>query len=206
MRTFVVAVALLFIVGIAAGVAGEKRAAQTVTDLKLAIRGETTASAKYAAYAAKAREEGLPKIALLFEAASKAEQIHANNHRAALGQLGETMGKFEPKFEVKSTADNLKDAIKGETYEVTTMYPDFLKSAKDGEVDIALISFTYAYKTEQKHKALYEKALSALEAKEMSSMASKYQVCSTCGNTYEGDGPARCGISMTPKERFLTIE
>ncbi len=205
MRIFVPAVLLLLIISLGMAFATEKRPAQTIADLKTAIRGESTASAKYAAFATKAREEGFPKIALLFEAASKAEQIHANNHRAALGQLGETMGKLEPKFEVKSTRENLQSAIKGETYEITSMYPEFLRNARDGEVDIAVISFTYAYKTEQKHKALYEKALGALDAGDMNSMASQYQVCSTCGNTYEGEAPARCGISMTPKERFITI-
>ena len=39
-----------------------------------------------------------------------------------------------------------------------------------------------------------------------SSLVNKYFVCSTCGNTYENDSPERCGISMTPKERFITIQ
>ncbi len=205
MRNLIIGLISFLVTIFTIGQAAEKRPAQTIADLKTAIRGETTASEKYAAYAVKAREEGFPKIALLFEAASKAEAIHANNHQAALNQLGEPMGKFTPKFEVKTTKENLQDAIRGETYEVSSMYPEFLKNAKDGEIDIAMISFTYAYKTEQKHKALYEKALGALQANEMSAMASQYQVCSTCGNTYEGEAPARCGISMTPKERFLTI-
>src|SRR5665648_227347 len=45
-----------------------------------AFKGETTASAKYAAYSKKAEEEGFHEIALLFNAASKSEKIHATNH------------------------------------------------------------------------------------------------------------------------------
>ncbi len=178
----------------------------TIKNLKAAITGESTASAKYAAYAKKAKEEGYAKIALLFEAASKSESIHAGNHRAALEQLGAKMEKISPKFEVKSTKENLNDAVKGESYEVATMYPGFIETANKNQVSIALISFNYAYQTEKKHKVLYEHALEMLNAGKENTLASKYMVCSTCGNTYDGEAPNRCGISMTPKDRFITID
>lgn len=180
--------------------------ATTVNNIKDAIKGETTASAKYAAYAKKAKEEGLAKVALLFQAASKAESIHANNHRAVLEQLGVKMDSFKPEFAVKSTKENLQDAINGETYEVTTMYPGFLKSAQDENVNLALISFNYAYQTEKKHQAMYKNALDQVNNGKEKTLSAKYMVCTTCGNTYDGEAPARCGISMTPKERFVTIQ
>ena len=178
----------------------------TIKDLKAAITGESTASAKYAAYAKKAKDEGYNKVALLFEAASKSESIHAGNHIAALEQLGVKMDKVTPKFEVNSTKENLKDAIKGESYEVATMYPDFIKTANKNKVNIALLSFNYAYQTEKKHKVLYQNALDQLNAGKENMLASKYMVCSTCGNTYDGEAPNRCGISMTPRDRFITIQ
>lgn len=178
---------------------------KVVDDLKAAFTGETTASAKYAAYANKAESEGLQKVALLFQAASKAESIHAGNHKAALEQLGASAPDVKPKYDVKTTRENLKDAIAGETYESTNMYPGFIEDGNAAKVTIALISFNYAYKTELKHKALYEAALKALESNKVETMASSYQVCTTCGNTYEGKGPARCGICMTSSDRFLDI-
>ena len=186
--------------------AGTPPADLTVNNLKEALTGETTASAKYLAFSKKAKEEGYNKIALLFEAASKAEGIHANNHRAVLEQLNVKVGKIEPKFEVKSTKENLEDAIKGESYEVANMYPGFIKNAQDGNVNLALISFNYAYQTEKKHKAMYQNALEKLNNKQENTLSSLYMVCTTCGNTYDGEAPKRCGISMTPRERFLTIE
>ena len=178
---------------------------KTVDNLKAAIIGETTASAKYLAYSKKAKEEGHDKVALLFEAASKSEGVHANNHRAVLEQLGIKMDDFKPEYSVKSTKENLQDAINGESYEVETMYPDFIKAASEGNVNLATISFNYAYKTEMKHKELYKDALSKLNEKQESSLASNYYVCPTCGNTYAGDAPNRCGISMTSRDRFLEI-
>jgi rubrerythrin len=178
---------------------------KTIDNLKAAITGETTASAKYAAYAKKAREEGYTKIALLFEAASKAEAIHAGNHRAVVDQMGSTMETVSPAFEVKSTKENLEDAIKGESYEVATMYPEFIRLASASKSNTALLSFNYAFKTEKKHKELYLKALAALKDKKVDLLPGQYFVCTTCGNTYDNEAAARCGICMTPKERFITF-
>ena len=184
----------------------EKSNSKTVDNLKSAIIGETTASAKYLAYSKKAKEEGLNKIALLFEAASKSEGIHANNHRSVLEQIGITMEQVNPKYDVKTTKENLQDAINGESYEVATMYPDFIKTATNNNVNLAVISFNYAYQTEKKHKELYKDALDKLNNKKADTLPSNYFVCSTCGNTYAGEAPNRCGISMTPKDRFISIK
>jgi len=67
------------------------------------------------------------------------------------------------------------------------------------------MSLNYAYKTEQKHKPLYEKALAALQNNTVKSLASVYYVCPTCGNTYDTSAPKRCGISMTSSEKFIKI-
>ena len=61
---------------------------KTIENLKAAITGETTASAKYAAFAAKAKEEKQDKIAVLFAAASRAEAFHAKKETEALEKLG----------------------------------------------------------------------------------------------------------------------
>jgi rubrerythrin len=170
-----------------------------------AYKGETTASAKYAAYSQKAEEEGYHEIAMLFKAASKAEGIHAGNHKAVMAQSGKSVPDFNPEFTVNSTVENLKDAIEGETYEVTTMYPEFLTNANKAGNQLALISLNYAYKTEQKHKVFYEKALTALENDNVESLPTVYYVCPTCGNTYETAAPTRCGISMTSGDKFVEI-
>jgi len=179
---------------------------KTIENLKAGIKGETTASAKYAAFAVKAREEGKVAIGKLFDAASKAEAIHATNHKKVLTGLGETMGDFKPAFEVKSTAENLQAAIEGETYEVTTMYPQFLADAKAENVEKATKSFTWAFDTEKKHAAFYKKALEAINAKTENTLASEYAVCPVCGNTYEkATMDDKCAFCHTAKEKFIMI-
>jgi rubrerythrin len=175
-------------------------------NMKDAFKGETTASAKYAAYSKKAEEEGYHEIALLFKAASASEKIHAGNHRAVLREGDQEIPSFTPEFTVKSTKENLKDAIAGETYEITTMYPEFIVNANKAGNQLSLMSLNYAYKTEQKHQPLYEKALAALENNNVKSLPSVFYVCPTCGNTYDTKAPNRCGISMTSSEKFIKID
>ena len=179
--------------------------AKTTENLQTAFKGETNASAKYAAYSKKAEQEGQHEIALLFKAASSAENIHANNHKAVLQESGVAVPAIKPEFTVKKTKENLQDAIAGETYEATIMYPEFLTAANAAGNQMALISLNYAYKTEKKHRVLYEAALTALQNNTTKTLASVYYVCPTCGNTYETTPPARCGISMTAGEKFIKI-
>lgn len=180
--------------------------ATNIKNLVAAYTGETTASAKYAAFSKKAQEEGFTQIALLFKATSTSENIHANNHRAVLEEMGETIPVIKPEFTVKTTLENLADAISGESYEITTMYPDFIATANSADNEIAGTSLKYAYRTEQKHKLLYEKALTALQTNQVNTLSSEYVVCPTCGNTYDSKPPKRCRISMTKGERFIKIE
>lgn len=186
--------------------AGTDAKTTMINNLIDAFKGETTASAKYAAYSKKAQEEGYTQIALLFKATSISENIHAGNHRAVLEDLGEKVPNVKPAFTVKTTAENLKDAIAGEGYEITTMYPDFIKNAQAADGKLALISLNYAYKTEQRHKPLYETALAALESNKVNNLESVYYVCQTCGNTFDGTAPKRCNISMTSSERFTKVD
>ncbi|WP_051621223.1 rubrerythrin family protein [Leeuwenhoekiella sp. MAR_2009_132] len=177
----------------------------TIKNMQDAYKGETTAHFKYAAYSQKADEEGHPEIALLFKAASGAELIHAGNHKVVLQRMGEAIPKIIPEFTVKSTAENLKEAIEGESYEFNTMYPEFIKNANDAGNYMAQISLTYAYKVEQKHRDFYIEALAALEKGTDDSLAKLYFLCPTCGNTYATVAPARCEISMTDSKLFIKV-
>jgi rubrerythrin len=179
---------------------------KTIENLKAGITGETTASAKYAAFAKKAMEEGNDTIAKLFEAASKAESIHAANHTKVLEELGEKMEPVTPQFEVKTTAENLQAAIDGETHEFEAMYPDFITAAKEEKVEKAVKSFTWALDTEKKHAEFYKIALTTLKTGSETGLPSAFLVCPVCGNTYEAvTADNKCAFCQTEKGKFIAI-
>jgi len=177
---------------------------KSIEGLKDAYNGESTASAKYAKFSEAAKKEGLNNIAKMFLATSRAEAIHAANHKKVLVKLGETVGDpIIGKFEVKTTAENLVDASNGETYELTTMYPGFIKSADAENENGAKKSFTWAMDTEKKHNSFYLKASEAIKAEIEKSFPGEWYVCPVCGNTYDvRNVKLACDFCMAPKAKF----
>ena len=188
------------------GISGAKegKTGKTLDNLQTAYNGESNANAKYLAYALKAEEEGFHKVARLFRAAASAEEVHLKNHAEVIKGMGSTpMAKIKLP-EVKSTRENLEDAIKGETYEQTTMYPEFLAQAKKEKNPAAIQTFTYAQEAEAEHAKLYKKALSGLGAWKKADVY--FYVCPICGYTVEGKPDFNyCPVCATPEEDYLII-
>ncbi len=157
----------------------------TQDNLMAAFAGESQANRKYTAYAKKAEAEGKLNAAKLFRAAADAETIHALKHFDVAGKVG-------------STADNLKDAVAGETYEYKDMYPDFVKQAEAEGNKGAIISFTGAMKAEEVHARLYQEALDNLDAEG----EVFYYLCPVCGNI-EKAVPEKCPICGAPGSKFI---
>ena len=162
---------------------------QTEKNLKEAFAGESQANRKYLAFAKQAERDGYPQAAKLFRAAAEAETVHAHAHLRTLG-------------EVKSTADNLKAAISGETFEFKTMYPDMIKTAEAEGNKAALRSFTFANEVEKIHAKLYQKALDNLS----SLPEADYYVCSVCGYTCEDEAPDTCPVCNAKKKAFFKVD
>jgi rubrerythrin len=151
----------------------------TVENLKTAFAGESQANRKYLAFARKAEKDGYPVIAKLFRAAAEAETIHALSHLQNMGGIG-------------TTAENLKEAFAGETYEYSDMYPPMLEQAK-GEGHKAKTMLEYATKAEKVHADLYKQALEALQSgKDLSEM--DIYLCPVCGHLEFGKPPEKCPI------------
>lgn len=178
--------------------------AATITNLQTAFNGESNAQARYLAFAKKAEAEGYGEVASLFRAAAKAEDIHANNHAVVIRKLGAAP---EAKIEtpvVKSTKENLEAAIKGESYERDTMYPDFLKQAREVRNTDAIQTFNFAKTAEAEHAKLYSEALKNLD-KLKGTKARDYFVCSVCGYTVTKVDFSKCPSCFSPKEKYETV-
>jgi rubrerythrin len=158
--------------------------------LKEAFAGESQANRKYLAFAVKADQEGFPQVARLFRAAAEAETIHAHNHLKALNGI-------------RTTKENLQEAIIGETHEFKKMYPEMIEAAKAEAQKVAERSFNYANSAEKVHAELYQKLLDGLgKAQGVYS----YYVCPLCGYTTEKQAPSKCPICGAKGEMFKRIE
>ena len=162
---------------------------KTEKNLLEAFAGESQANRTYLAFARKAEDEGYKQIAKLFRAAAEAETVHALSHLRETGK-------------VKSTEENLQQAIGGETHEFQSMYPKMIDEANAEGAKGALRSFNFANQVEKIHADLYKKALAQLGKNQ----EVDYTVCQVCGNTVEGDPPDTCPICGAPKKMFKKIE
>ena len=106
--------------------------------------------------------------------------------------------------QVKTTRENLEAAIKGETYERDTMYPEFLKQARVDRNKAAIKSLNFAKQAEAEHAKLYTAALGNLE-KLKGSKSVTFFICPSCGYTTRDAALAKCPTCFTPKERFEKV-
>ena len=146
----------------------------TIKNLESALAGESQAHIKYRYFAKIAREEGYEDVAKHFEHTADQELLHAWGHLELL------IGR-------PTTKECLEKAIEGETYEFTTMYPEFKRAAEyegnsramreanhqieeskeHAEQFIAVLAraekrFAALQKVEQRHAAAYQQVLEAL--------------------------------------------
>ena len=164
----------------------------TTEDLQAAFAGESQANRKYLAFAAKAEKEGFSQVARLFRAVAEAETIHAHSHLKVLDG-------------VKGTAENLKAAMDGESYEFNEMYPGFIKTAEAEGNKKAVRSMTYAMEVEKIHHDLFKQALAAIEGGADLESLSIY-FCPVCGHTEIGTPPENCPVCNVKGEKYLSIE
>jgi rubrerythrin len=178
------------------------KTATTLENLQVAFNGESNARAKYLAFAEKAGAEGYGKVAALFRAAARAEEIHAKNHAVVIRRMGaEPAADIQP-VEVKSTPENLQAAIVGETYEYETMYAGFLVQARAAGEAQAERTFDYASEAERGHARLYSEALAHLDAWKV---AAPFYVCPACSHTVTEVEFARCPVCSTRGETFEKV-
>jgi rubrerythrin len=159
-------------------------------NLKEAFAGESQANRKYLAFAVKADQEGFPQAARLFRAAAEAETVHAHAHLRALKGI-------------RSTKENLVEAVAGETHEFKSMYPAMIEAAKSEGNKEAERTFHFANEVEKIHAALYQNMLDHLESVQDDY---SYYVCPVCGYTVEKEAPENCPVCGAKGKMFKKID
>ena len=165
------------------------KGSKSESNLYEAFAGESQANRKYLAFADKADAEGQKQVAKLFRAAAAAETVHAHAHLRTAGGIN-------------TTAENLKEAIAGETEEFVSMYPKMIEEAISEGQETALRSFKFANDVEKVHAILYQKAFDNLGNNE----DVDYYVCKVCGNTIEGEPHGPCSVCQAGPVAFFKVD
>ena len=164
---------------------------KTQENLMAAFAGESQARNMYTYFAKVARKEGYHYIAKIFEETALNEMRHAKEEFVKAGKLGDTVA-------------NLQEAIDGEHYETTQMYPEFAEQADaDGEKEAAIL-FRMIARVEAEHRDRYKKLLEMVENGTVYKRDRPIKwKCSKCGYIHEGtEPPPKCPACKHPKEYY----
>ena len=104
---------------------------------------------------------------------------------------------------IRSTKENLAEAIAGETHEFKSMYPGMIEAAKAEGHKEAERSFVFANEVEKIHAALYQQALDHLDNAQE---AYSYYVCPVCGFTAEKEAPETCPVCGAKGKMFKKVD
>lgn len=174
---------------------------KTQENLLKAFAGESMARNKYTEYAAKAREEGYQGIARIFEETADNERVHAEREREFIKEEVKTNTDLEIFGPVASTLENLKDAMVGENYETSEMYPGFEKVAREeGEDEIATV-FKEIGEVEEKHRDRYQDLIAKVETGKVFELDEEIEwKCLNCGYIHKGtSAPEKCPACGKPQ-------
>jgi rubrerythrin len=119
---------------------------KTDENLKIAFADESQTNIEYLAYAHRAIDDGFIEVAQIFREAAGAEVIHALSHLMTMNV-------------VRTTKENLREAAEGESLEIMSMYPKFIKEAEEEGRTEAAESFRIAFEREKHHRDMFRKAL-----------------------------------------------
>ncbi len=132
---------------------------KTGKNLKAAFAKSAQANLRYLYFAQKADLEGYNDVSAVFRSTAEGETGHAHGHLEYLAEVGDpATGK-----PIGGTADNLRAAVAGETYEYTDMYPGMARTAREEGFDEIADWFETLAKAEKSHAGRFQKALDTLD-------------------------------------------
>ena len=164
---------------------------KTAQNLETAFAGESGARNKYTFFASKAKKEGYPTIAKIFEETAANEKEHAEMWYKYL-------------HTIDGTVENLLTAAAGENYEWTDMYDSFAKVADEEGFHALAAKFRGVAAIEKSHEERYRALLKNVEMKEVFARSSvKVWECRNCGHIVVGtEAPAACPVCAHPQSYF----
>ena len=166
---------------------------ETIKNLARAFIGESQARNRYDFYAKIAKKDGYEQIAATFQETALQEHEHAKWILKMMNDINEDNKSNDIEVDGKvsivlaTTEENLQEAVSGENYEHTNMYPEFADTAeKEGLKEVAIRIRAIA-KAEEHHEERYKKLLEQLKKRSLFKKDEEIQwVCRKCGYVHIG--------------------
>ena len=187
---------------------------QTIQNLSKAFIGESQARNRYTIYSKVAKKEGFEQIASIFLTTAEQERQHAKWLFKLINELKKDNPDHESLDEIKveataptifdDTTANLKAAIAGESYEHTTMYPEFANMAEQEGFNMIAARLKAIAEAEKFHEERYNKLLKQVEKGTVFQKDQDVEwVCRKCGYIHKGNQPLEnCPSCSHPKAYF----
>lgn len=175
----------------------------TLENLKKTYNSGMNAQAKYLAYATKAKSEGYLKVAKLFRAVAKSENMQAVGYAKVLKAMGHKAAAGIAKAKVGATKDNLHTAINLMTYESQVTYPDFIKQAGTDKNEDAAKVFTNTRAVDANENRLLVAAAADLENWKADG---DFFICKVCGNVVSKLDFQNCPVCNAPVSEFEKVK
>jgi len=171
---------------------------ETLKNLHKAFIGESQARNRYTMWSKQASTDGYDQISGIFLETAEQEREHAQQLSKMINQLLAKNNKKQGPVEVEAegaamfgdTKTNLKNAIAGETFETTKMYPGFAKTAEEEGLHEVAGRLKAIGVAESHHAERYSKLLKVLEDKTIfKKTTAQVWVCRKCGYQHKGVSP-----------------
>lgn len=162
----------------------------TAANLATAVATETASHQRYLACAARADADGRPRIAGLFRAAARGDDVRARFHRRLIGEEAKSTPSG-PAVALGTTLENVVAAIETETVAATELYARMLAHAAAEESGKVQDVFFFAKAGAEGRASLFGFALDRLNAGADLGGSDAYFVCTLCG-AVECSNPGTC--------------
>ncbi|WP_013323477.1 rubrerythrin family protein [Gloeothece verrucosa] len=132
----------------------------TLKNLEAAFGGESMANRKYLFFADVVQKLGFSELSKLFKETANQETQHAFAHFSLLHPelVVTNAAALSDEEKQKIAARCLELAIEGETYEYTTMYPEFAAAAKEDKDESAAAEFESQAQESAEHAQQFQQA------------------------------------------------
>lgn len=167
---------------------------RTEKNVMAAIIGEALARNRYTFAASIAKKEGYQYLSKIFEETAGHETEHANRLAEFLEDGEVEISDKYPMNLIGTTIKNLRNAIDGEHYEHSSMYPTYSKEAEsEGFEELSKI-FSAIAAAEKYHEKRFRKFLEEIENKTIFKKETEVTwKCTNCGHLHKGkSAPEKC--------------